>query len=230
MGDGPVETERGYRLPRRLDRPSSRRTLVVMLSESILLTLIISASPDSVAPPPAEVCASVPESPTRIGSQPFSSTAADGTQTWGAEATYQISSGEVGEALMAIDSDGTGEVQLMIDGEIIAHVAVAIDSATGQPVTTTWHPPEVSASPEAIAELLRVDLPAIVAGSLPQEFKCSAWGRKVMKAGRYMVGAGLAAATAACCVVSQGVACFACAAGGWTANEAAGEFADGYCD
>jgi len=78
--------------------------------------------------------------------------------------------------------------------------------------------------------MMQIDLPGIVAGSLPQEFKCSAWGRKVMKAGRYMVGAALAATTAACCIASQGIACVACAAGAWVGNEAAGEFANGYCD
>jgi hypothetical protein len=77
---------------------------------------------------------------------------------------------------------------------------------------------------------MRVDVPGIVAGAIPQEFKCSDWGRKVMKAGRYMVGAALAATAAACCSGSLGVGCVLCSAGAWVANEAAGEFANGYCD
>ena len=213
-----------------MDRPDGLLSLVVVIPKAILLTLGFATSPDSVAPPIEQVCAPVAPRPERVDAQPFSSTAADGTQTWGATTTYQLSTGELGEAFMVVDSKGAGEVQLMIDGEIIAHVEISLEPATGQPVTTTWHPPEVTVAPEAIAEAMWIDLPTIVAGTIPQEFKCSAWGRKVMKAGRYMVGAGLAASAAACCLASQGVACLACAGGAWVVNEAAGEFANGYCD
>jgi hypothetical protein len=187
---------------------------------------------DVAAPSGGQVCVTTPAAPKRVDAQPFESTAIDGTRTWGATATYQLSTGALGEAFMVLSDDGSGEAQFMIDGEIIAHVAIESPGSGPEPVSalTTWLPASVSASPDAIAEMMQVDLPVIVAGSIPQEFKCSDWGRKVMKAGRYIVGAGLAAAAGACCAASKGLACSACAAGAWTANEAVGEFANGYCD
>jgi hypothetical protein len=89
----------------------------------------------------------------------------------------------MGEAFMVIDDEGAGEAQLMIDGQIVAHVALAIDSASGQTITTTWLPHSVSHSPETIAEMMRVDLLMIVVGSIPEEFKCSAWGKKCSRLG-----------------------------------------------
>jgi hypothetical protein len=86
----------------------------------------------------------------RIDARPFESMATDGTRSWGATATYRLSTGAVGEAFMVLDDDGSGEAQLMIDGEIIAHVA--IESPGSSPVITTWLPASVSASPDAVTD------------------------------------------------------------------------------
>ena len=205
-----------------------------MLSQAIMLTALLGAAPPEspanvTAPADGQVCVTAPPAPERIDAQPFQSTAADGTRSWGATATYRLSTGDLGEAFMVLDDDGSGEAQLMIDGEIIAHAAVTVDS-DGQLIVTTWQPSSMSHSPAALAEMMQVDLPGIVAGSLPQEFKCSDWGRKVMKAGKYMAVGLIGAGMAACCIASQGLACIAC--GGATAVGTLGviEFADGYCD
>jgi len=118
----------------------------------------------------------------------------------------------------------------MIDGEIIAHVAVALDPATHQAVTTTWHPPEVSATPEGIAEMMRIDLPAIVAESLPQEFECSAWGRKALKAGKYLWRGVVAAAELTCCAGSLGVGCIVCTGVNVVVDTYITDKLDNHCD
>jgi|SRR5690606_16180686 len=203
-----------------------------MLHQAILLTTLLGNAPDSHAPQadPAPICVALPPAPEHIDSQPFTSTATGGSQAWGSTATYRLSTGETGEAFMLVNSDASGEAQLMVDGEIIAHVAVDWPTSSPGPIVTTWYSPSVSATPEAIAEMMRVDLPLIVADQLPQEFKCSDWGRKVMKAGKYMALGLIGAGAAACCIASQGFACVACGGASMAGGVAVVEFADGYCD
>jgi hypothetical protein len=55
-------------------------------------------------------------------------------------------------------------------------------------------------------------------------------GEKVLKAGKYMAIGAIGAGLAACCLASQGLACIACGGAAAVGTDAAGEFADGYCD
>jgi hypothetical protein len=112
---------------------------VVLIHQSILLTLLFSTSPDAVAPLDP-VCFEAPSPPPRIDAQPFASTSADGTQSWGATASYMLSTGDIGEAMMVLGDDGSGEAQLMINGEIVAHVAMELPSGAEGPTLTTWYP------------------------------------------------------------------------------------------
>ena len=182
-----------------------------MLHQSLLLTIVLGGSPTSHPPLDEPVCAPVPPAPTRIASSPIAATRDDGSQSWGAVATYRLSSGDIAEAFLVIDSDGTAEAQLMIDGDVMAHAAIAMNGDT--PLVTTWYPPTLDHPPELIAEMMVVDLPAVVAESLPQEFKCSGWAKKMLAAGRYAWRGALAASTAVCCGGSVGALCPACLAG-----------------
>jgi len=90
-----------------------------------MLTALLGAAPPEspvnvTAPADGQVCVTALPGLERIDAQPFESTAADGTRSWGATATYRLSTGELGEAFMVLDDGGSGEAQLLIDGEIIA--------------------------------------------------------------------------------------------------------------
>jgi hypothetical protein len=164
--------------------------------------------PPTVDPPEAaeRICAPAPSTPTRIEATPFEATRADGSRSWGAEATYELSSGDIGEAFMVLDSDGSGEAQLMINGEIVAHVAVETPTSSPTPVVTSWMPESVNYSPEVIAEIMQVDLPRVLAENIPQEFKCSGWAKRALKAGKYLWAGAITAAAPVGCIVCAGVA------------------------
>jgi hypothetical protein len=198
-----------------------------MLHQTMLLTMLLGTAAPTESEP---ITNAVPPPPERIDGQPFVTSAGDGSQSWGSTATYQLSTGELGETFLVVNSDGSGEAQLTVDGEIIAHVILDWPSWSAEPVLTTWYPSTLEYPPELIAEMMRVDLSVILAESIPQEFKCSAWGKKVMKAGKYMVSGLIGASGAACCAISQGFACFACGAGVVVGVMAVDEFAEGYCN
>jgi len=118
-----------------MGRPQGRIRVSWMIATTLALSLFLSA-PDAMTP--AEVVgAPLPAAPRRVDVQQFADTRTDGSQVWGAAATYDLSSGDSGEAFLVIDSEGTGEAQLLINGDIVAHVSIALDPTTAQPVTTT---------------------------------------------------------------------------------------------
>jgi hypothetical protein len=202
--------------------------------KQLLLMLTFGAAPGTLAPPIAEpddgqTCMAVPPAPAILDVSHFDYTKKDGTRLWGAAASYDLSSGDVGEAFFVIGNDGAGEAYLTINGDIIAHAAIVHDEGDS-PTQTSWTPLSVTHPPEVIVELMRVDLPPLVADTIPQEFKCSPFGRKVLKAGKYLWTGLLAASGAACCIATQTLACPACAAGAAIGTLAGQEFADGYCD
>lgn len=205
-----------------------------MIVKAVLLTVLLSSAPGGpptdIAPRDTEpICASLPPAPERIDAQPFAATATDGTRSWGATASYLLSSGDVGEVLMVLGEDGTGEAQLMINGEIIAQVAMELPSPDDGPVLTTWMPASVKHPPEVIAELMRVDLPAVLAESLPQEFKCSGWAKKLLKAGKYLWTGAVAAGGVTCCItVSPG--CVLCAGTAAVVGEYVHDKLENHCD
>jgi hypothetical protein len=207
-----------------------------MLIEAVIFTALFGMEPPAnvTASVDGQVCVAAPPAPKRIDAQPFESTATDGTRSWGATATYRLSTGALGEAFMVLNDDGSGEAQLMIDGEIIAHVAIELPGSGPEPVSalTTWLPASVSASPDALAEMMQVDLPVIVAGSIPQEFKCSPWAKKMLRAGKYMWTGLVTAGIAACCagtgVLTPG--CVICAGGLGAGGAYVGDKLGDHCD
>jgi hypothetical protein len=196
-----------------------------------ILTLAL-GSPSGVDSVNAGICLPVPVEPTLEDVDPFSDTRADGGRIWGATATYSLSSGDTGEAFLVIDSAGVGEAQIVINEIVVAHTAIIIDPATGQPVVTTWYPASVNLPPEVIAEMIRVDLPVIVAEQIPEEFKCSPWGQKVTKVASVLFRATAYAAGGACCAATSAsiVGCAICAAGSGVAADEVGKALDNYCD
>jgi hypothetical protein len=202
-----------------------------MLSTTITLSLLF-VPPDPVRPPPDQVCVEVPPAPELMSVAPFEISTIDGARNWGATATYRLSSADIGEAYFAINSDGSGEAQLMIDGDIIVHTAIALDAATGQPVVTTWYPATIEQPPELIAEMVRVDLPIIVAEGIPQEFKCSDWGKKVTRVASLLFRATSYAASGACCAATAPsiVGCAICAGAIGLTGDEIGDLIDEHCD
>lgn len=85
-----------------------------MVTQSILLTLVLGSAPGSFETPDAgePICSPLPPEPRRIDAHPFATTTADGTRAWGSGATYELSSGDVGEAFIVVDELGAGEAQL----------------------------------------------------------------------------------------------------------------------
>lgn len=200
-----------------------------MIAEA-LLSLTLCSPPASVSPDTGEqICAPVPPAPRRLE---LTQLDAGDARMWGADGRYVLSTGDIGEVSFVIEGDGHGEAYLTINGDIIAHSAVHIDPMTAQPVTTTWWPEQVEYPPELIAELMRVDLPAIVADSIPQEFKCSGWAKTMLKAGKYL-WAGAVTATAAACCFGTGVftpGCLICAGVVGAAGEYVGDKVENHCD
>ncbi|MFO7563577.1 MAG: hypothetical protein R6X02_13100 [Enhygromyxa sp.] len=130
-----------------------------MLIQAVIFTALLGMEPPAnvTAPVNGQVCVAAPPAPKRIDARLFESMATDGTRSWGATATYRLSTGALGEAFMVLNDDGSGEAQLMIDGEIIAHVAIESPGSSPEPVPviTTWLPASVSASPDALAEICK---------------------------------------------------------------------------
>ncbi|MFO7566892.1 MAG: hypothetical protein R6X02_29885 [Enhygromyxa sp.] len=200
-----------------------------------LLTLAL-FSPSETAPGvddvDAALCLPIPAKPVVKEVEPFSEVRADGSRSLGAIATYSLSSGDTGEAFLVIDSTGIGEAQIMINGTIVAQASIADDPAMGRAVVTTWYPADVNFPPEVIAEMIRVDLPAILAEQIPQEFKCSGWGQKVTKAASVLFRATAYAAGGACCAATGAsiVGCAICAAGSGVVADEVGKVIDNHCD
>jgi hypothetical protein len=174
------------------------------------------------------ICA--PASPAAPSRLDITRSDSSGRDFWGVEATFALSSGDIGLASFALDARGTGEATLSINDDVVAQVAVDVDVATGQLVSTSWWPDDAHHSPDLIAELMQVDLPSVVADSLPQEFKCGTW-KSVAKA--LWTGATVVAAYTCCAgTTAAGVApaCVACLAGGAIGGSLGSDAIEGLCD
>lgn len=205
-----------------------------MVTQTILAASLLASSPSTsqdVGAAEGPICAAVPTAPQRIEVTHWRDTADDGTRILDAAATYRLSSGDIGEAFLSIDGEGSGEAQLMINGDIIAHVAIEMPTSREGPVLTTWMPPSVDYPPELIAELIMVDLPAVLAEQMPQEFKCSPFGKKVTKAASLLFRATAYAASVVCCLPPIGTTtCVVCVVGAGLAGDEIGDHIDEHCE
>lgn len=183
----------------------------------------------ALAPVPATPDATRPDDAPTVEASEYTSPA--GHRTRWASASYLLPDGKVAEVFITADDTASGEAIISVDGEII--VSSSYDPATG---VSSWTSPEPGAGELAAAALTAIAdrgsgelLDAFIPVG-PQEFPCSDYGEKVLKAGRYVLGALVIAGAAACCGVTSVVGCFGCHAAGLVAHEEGSDILDGYCD
>lgn len=181
-----------------------------------------------------EVCAVAPPEPTNISVAYGQGQRPDGTVFYTASATSTLSTGDMGEANIMVAGDGSGRVSLAINGTIITQGEISVgeyndDDVLMPPTVHTWTPTEQIYTGELIAELLQGETFAIMMnGMVPQAFKCSSFGRKAVRAGKYLFLAAVGAGAAAC-GLSTG-ALVPCGAAGMAAGAAISDGFEGYCE
>ena len=187
---------------------------------------------------PREGRATPPHSPQTtvapgIAVDHFDVVGVDGERFLGADASWKLSTGDLAEAHMIIDARGTGEAYVAINGDTLAHVSLAAGELAGTagPSLTSWTPAATDYPPEIIAELMQAQVGELMLGGMvPAEFKCSPFGKKVLKAGKYIWTGLVAAGSGVCCIATEGIGCPVCLGAGAVATLAGQEAADGYCD
>lgn len=156
-------------------------------------------------------------------------TTQDGHRTRWASVTYTLPDGETAEAVLVVDDADHGDGYLYVDGEAVAHSSWGADTGV-----TNW-----TSSDPAARELAKVALDGLggeagnelldaFAGD-SQAFKCSAWGKKVLRAGKYIWVGVVASTTAACCGATA-PGCILCAGAGAAAGAMGADALEGYCD
>ncbi len=163
----------------------------------------------------------------------FDEVGIDGQRFLGADASWTLSTGDLAEAHIILDELGTGEAYFAINGDTIAHVSLADDELAGTtgPSLTSWTPAAIDYPPELVAALMHAEIGELLLGKMvPAEFKCSRFGKKVLKAGKYIWTGLVAAGSTVCCIATEGIGCPVCMGAGAVATLAGQEAADGYCD
>jgi hypothetical protein len=154
---------------------------------------------------------------------------ADRTKVWSASATYELSTGDLGEAYILVDSNETGEVYFAINGEIVSHTSISGHVPGRGPTYVSWAPEQLDYPHEALVELMQVSAGDVMLdGMIPQEFKCSDFGKKAVRVAKYLWIAASAAAGAACTMATG--AAIACGAGAVVLGAAGADAAEDYCD
>jgi hypothetical protein len=198
-----------------------------------------SGDADSPEPtPPAGFCAPPVPEPTSVDVSFFEGERVDGVRYWGGTANYVLTSGDIGEARLLVDSDGVGEASFAINDQIVAHAAITndgdncgYDGVDAGPSVQTWSSADLGYSADLLAELLQTEVAVdMINGMVPQEFKCSPFGRKAVKAAKYLWVGAVAAAGTTCCAASSGVGCALCIGGAAAASQAGVDAANGYCE
>ncbi|PRQ10055.1 hypothetical protein [Enhygromyxa salina] len=157
-------------------------------------------------------------------------TTQDGQRTRWASVTYGLPDGQTAEFILVADDSNSGDGYLYVNGEALVHATW--DDANG---VSSWTSSVPGAGALAGAALTALEgeagtalLDAFTGDS--QVFKCSAWGKKVLRAGKYIWGAAVMGSAAACCVETGMVGCGLCGAAGWALAEAGSEALENYCD
>ena len=202
-----------------------------------VLTSILALNPPPGTPSewseqPGQLSTPIPLAPSHADVSYFDDVRADGSLVWGAQATYELSTGDVGEIYVVIDSGGTGEAYLAINGDIVAHASVSDDAVAGSggPTTIDWSPAQLDYSAELLAELMQGPAAGMMINRMiPQEFKCSDFGKKAVKGAKYAWFAVTGALTAACCGTLT-VGCLVCAGSAAAAAGAGADALDEYCE
>ncbi len=153
---------------------------------------------------------------------------ADGRRARWVSVTYELSSGQEAQAFVEVDTRGVGEAMIDVEGEPLLHVIV-----DEQGITETWTAPGADVSPEMFVELLGSDVAnEIFAGVIPQPagFPCSEYGKKVLRAGKWIWKGLILAGEAVCCGATTGAGCILCAIGGEIVGEIGEGALDDYCE
>jgi hypothetical protein len=147
-----------------------------------------------------------------------------------ASVTYSLPNGQIAEVVILADDTASGDGYLLVDGETIAHSSY--DDANG---VVSW----TTADPE-MGELAAAALVGLSGGAAdelldafaggPQEFPCSDWGKKVLRAGKYIWGAVVTGGGAVCCGATNLLGCGVCVGGAYVLTEAGADALEGYCD
>jgi hypothetical protein len=153
-----------------------------------------------------------------------------GHRTRWASAKYVLPDGKIAEVFIIADDRASGEATISVDGEAI--VSSSYDERRG---VTRWISPEPGtrqAAAAAIAAIAQQGSDELLDAFAPDEqlaFPCSDWGKKVLRAGKYIWGSLIVASEYVCCTASAGAGCAVCLIGGWNLVEAGTEALEGYC-
>jgi hypothetical protein len=187
----------------------------------------------AVAPvPPSDTAAPVSYAAPVVEADEY--TTAAGHRTRWASAKYVLPDGKLAEVFLIADDTASGEAMISVDGEAI--VSATYDPRAG---VTRWTSPEPGSSERAAAALSAIaerdggELLDAFVGLGPQEFPCSDYGRKVVKAAKYLWIAASYATGALCCLGATTATlggCVVCATAIGVAEHAGTEALDGYCD
>jgi hypothetical protein len=92
--------------------------------------------------------------------------------------------------------------------------------------------PDVDLPPQVLAELANENVANEIFAGIggPQLFPCSDFGKRAVKAAKYLWVGLMGAAIPVCCAATGGVGCVACGAATAIGGLAGTEAADGYCD
>jgi hypothetical protein len=190
----------------------------------VALPLVCAAPPRAAAEEPT---IETPPVATILDVAAGESQQGDGLRVRWTSVAYELSTGHDAEMLVEVDDQGRGDVHVYVDSEAILHVTTDAHGAT-----TTWLAPDVDLPPEALAQLAAVNVADEIFAGVgdPQEFKCSDFGKKAVKAAKYLWIAATHAATVACCVGGVGVGCLVCGVGAQVAGAVGSDMANEYCD
>jgi hypothetical protein len=181
----------------------------------------------AVAPvPPSDTAAPTSYAAPVVEADEYTTPA--GHRTRWASAKYVLPDGKLAEVFIIADDTASGEATISVDGEAI--VSATYDPSAG---VTRWTSPELGAADLATAALTAIgdrggeELLDAFAAVGPQAFPCSDYGRKVLRASKYIWrGLTVAAQVAG----GVGVGCVACAIAADALKEAGSKELDGYCD
>jgi hypothetical protein len=184
----------------------------------------------AVAPvPPSDTDAPVAYAAPVIAADEYTTRA--GHRTRWASAKYVLPDGKIAEVFIVADETASGEATISVDGEAL--VSTSYDPTTG---VTSWASTEPGAGELVIAAMTAIadrggdELLDAFTPDEPEAFPCSDYGRKVVRAAKYVWGMTLAASTSFCCAGTGVFGCGGCLAAGWGLGEAGAEALDGYCD
>ncbi|NJK33412.1 MAG: hypothetical protein HC927_13980 [Deltaproteobacteria bacterium] len=143
--------------------------------------------------------------------------------------TYELSTGHQAEVFVEVDGLGRGDGYIFVESEILVHVSHDPDARDG--TITTWIAPDITLPEAALLELPQVNVAEELFAGIadPRATKCSNFGKKAVKAAKYIWIGLSAAAGAACCAVTT-AGCPLCVGGATVVGAVGADIANDYCE